>query len=176
MEYRKVLLGAVSVIALTAGAQQSARASVPPVDQSITPIPADQIGRQTSADPLFELVRRTNGSLTSESIETALSEMFANPTPADIQGFPTLLASIASMGAGPDVAMRSKDVLISIASDAPYIDAGLKDSVMTKLQTGEKPIMLAENKKLRPGLTIRPHKPAAQHEPSPPVIGYTPGH
>lgn len=181
MDYRKVLLGAVSVIALTAGAQQSAWASIPPVDQAITPTAANQTGRQTSADPLFDLVKRTNGSLTSESIETALTEMFANPSAADIQGFPMLLASIASMSAGSDVTTRSKDVLIDIVADASDINEEQRDSVLTKLQTGERPIRLAENKKtshhtVRPGLTIRPHRPAAQHEPTPPVVGYTGGH
>ena len=58
MEFRKALLGAASLLALTAGGQKPADASIPPADLA-TPA-HHNAAIALNGDPLFELMAKTN--------------------------------------------------------------------------------------------------------------------
>jgi hypothetical protein len=79
-------------------------------------------------------MKRTDGSLAAEAIETALREMFADPIPARIQEAPALLASLSGLGASSVVIARSRDVLIELVSQAQNVSDNVTETARTELQ------------------------------------------
>src|ERR1051325_8500146 len=101
MEYRKALLKAASLLALTAaaGAQSPANASIPSQDNStMGRVP---LASTVPGDPLFELMKRTNGSLAMRSVENALRGLFGELSSVQVQMAPKMLSSLAGLGASP---------------------------------------------------------------------------
>jgi Chaperone of endosialidase len=136
-KYRKALLGAAGLLALTASGEKSANAAIPP-DDATTKVDkvSKAAGYSAYADPLFELMKRTNGSFGKTVVESALREMLADPAPAQVEAMPMLLAGLERLGAPSDVVTRSRDVLIELVSNASNIGDDLKDSTETKLHQG----------------------------------------
>ncbi len=147
MDYKKAVLGAASVLALTAGIQQSADASLPRTDKPVVAITAARVLASINVDPLFDLIKRTKGSLTGESIENALTKMFGIPSREQIEGFPNLLAGIVNLGVTSETAERSKNLLVAIVDSASTIDENLRVLVINQLEAGDAPIVLAESRR-----------------------------
>lgn len=150
MEFRKSLLKAASVLALTAAAgQNSADAAISPVDPAAATKPT--VASVTHADPLFALMERTNGSLAAGPVENALRDMYSDPSPAQTEGIPNLLMSLAGLGASSDVLSKSRDVLIELISENSKLDESLRDSVLTDLEESVSGFKLAQaQRRLRP--------------------------
>jgi endosialidase-like protein len=130
-KFRKALLGAASLLALNATGQKSADAAITPNDTAKT---ADTgVPSAANADPLFELMTRTNGSFKQEAIESALREMLAEPSPAQAEAMPMLLAGLSGLGAPSDVVARSRDVLIELVSSASNISDDVIEKALSEL-------------------------------------------
>ena len=143
MDFKKVLLHAASILALTAGIQHSAEAAVPR-DEAATRNQGEPVDifAKSEADLLFDLMARTQGSLTSKSIEKALKDMFANPSREQVKQFPAVLAGIAALGS-PDALAKASDVLVTLVLNLASIDSELRESVRAKLGAEYAPIVLA---------------------------------
>ena len=141
MDLKKAILSAASILALTSAAGKSAEAAIPANSSAKS---ATKVS--TEADGLFNLITRTQGSLSGNSIENALIEMFANASPEEIERVPALFANIVTLGATPEVVTRLRDVLIGLVSSTSGIEQGLRDSVIAQLELGVTSIVLAQKK------------------------------
>lgn len=189
-KFQKSLLGMASLLALTAG-QKSAEAALPPGDKGAA-TKVNVAAYSAYADPLFDLMKRTNGSLKPQAVERALRQMLANPSTAQIESTPTLLAGLAGLGAPSDTVTKSKDVLIQLVSKADNIADEVREAAESKLrQTTTQNIQLAENqpgvkhhhgpktigsiKHKRPKTVERLRRPpTVEHIPVPPETGQVP--
>jgi hypothetical protein len=130
---QKSLLGMASLLALTAG-QKSAEAALAPSDIGKTSSATALTGYSAYADPLFELMKRTNGSFKPQVIEAALRDMLADPSPAQVEAAPALLDGLAGLGAPSDLVGKSRDVIIELVSKAANINDELKETTESKLK------------------------------------------
>jgi hypothetical protein len=130
--FRKALLGAASLLALTASGQKSAEAAISPSD--MTGGDASAAGYPAYADPLFQLMKHTNGSFAPQAVDSALREMFVNPSPTQVRAIPTLLTSLAELGAPSDVIETSRNVLIDLITNAQNINVEVAETVLHELQ------------------------------------------
>ncbi len=147
-KFRKALLGAASLLALNASGQKSADAAIPPVDAAKT-VDTGAASAAPSA-PLFELMARTNGSFERQTVENALREMFADPSAAQLEALPMLLADLSGLGAPSNVIARSRDVLIELVSKAPNISDDVIATTLSELeQTGVFQLAAADDDKKR---------------------------
>jgi hypothetical protein len=145
MEYRKSLIGAASILALSVGMNQTADASAaPPLGEEKVPLARD-ITSDNLADPLLELIVRTQGSFTEEAIRSALTSMYADATQADIDRLPELLNNIATLGIAPNVFEVSKQTLMDIISSAAMDDLA-KEQIVAQLEHGAGLIQLAQSR------------------------------
>ena len=143
MEYRKSLIGAASILALSVGINQNAGASVaPPLGEEKVPLARD-ITSESLADPLLDFIVRTQGSLTEDAVRSALTSMYAEPTQAEIDRLPELLNNIATLGIAPNVFEVSKQTLMDIISSAA-IDDLAKEHLVAQLEHGAGLIQLAQ--------------------------------
>ena len=145
MEYRKSLIGAASILALSIGMSQNADASVAPALGEVNVPLARDITSDYLADPLLELIVRTQGSFTEEAIRSALTSMYADATQAEIDRLPELLNNIATLGIAPNVFEVSKQTLIDIVSSAAMDDLAQKQLV-AQLEHGTGLIQLAQSR------------------------------
>lgn len=146
MEYRKSLIGAASILALSVGMNQDANASVQSVQSRAdakVPLTRD-LTAASLFDPLLELIVRTQGFFTEEAVPAALASMYAQAGERDIEGMPELLTNIAHLGVPSDVVAAAKAVLIDIVSAA---EAGeiLKADIVAQLEIGDSLIQLAQS-------------------------------
>lgn len=128
MEYRKLFLGAASVLALTA-ATETAKASIPR---------GSEPGQTTSSaaqhafnDPLLDFVARTGGSLSVESVEATLGGMFDILSPAQAERLPAFLSDIAMLGLPDDVVDVARSFLLSKVANA-----GLTKEAYDRIEAG----------------------------------------
>src|SRR5262249_41017895 len=90
------------------------------------------------ADPLFELMARTNGSFKREAIEGALKEMLADPSSMRIEAIPTFLEGLSGLGVQSDVVARAKDLLVDFVANASDTSE-MKETIIDELrQSGGK--------------------------------------
>jgi hypothetical protein len=143
MEYRKSLIGAASVLALSVGLNQGANASVPQAIGDVKVPIARDITSASLSDPLLELIVRTQGAFTEEAVQSALISMFADPAQIDIRRIPELLNNIATLGIAPNVLQVSKQTLVDIVSSAEA-DELLKADVVAQLENGVGLFQLAQ--------------------------------
>ena len=143
MEYRKSLIGAASILALSVGMNQSAGASVaPPLGEVQVPLARD-ITSDSLADPLLQLIILTQGSFTEDAVRSALVSMYAEPTQPEIDRLPELLNNIATLGIAPNVFEVSKQTLMDIISSAAMDDLA-KEYLVAQLEDGAGLIQLAQ--------------------------------
>jgi len=143
MEYRKGLIGAASILALSVGMNQSANASVSlPSSEVKVPLGRDLTSAALS-DPLLDLIVRTQGAFTEEAIQSALTSMYADPAKVDISRVPELLDNIGTLGIARNVLEVSKQTLMEIVSSAEA-DEVLKMDVLARLESGAGFIELAQ--------------------------------
>src|SRR5918992_2837741 len=143
MEYRKSLIGAASILALSVGINHNAGASVaPPLGEEKVPLARDMTS-ESLADPLLDFIVRTQGSLTEDAVRSALTSMYADPTQAEIDRLPELLNNIATLGIAPNVFEVSKQTLMDIISSAA-IDDLAKEYLVAQLEDGAGLIQLAQ--------------------------------
>jgi len=152
MDFKKAMLGAASVLALTAGVQQTAQAAGTP-DDFATKAQTDGAASSAAsefalseADFLFNLVARTQGSLTTDAIGTALEEMFQDATYEQVAQFPGVLASLSTL-VSADALVAARDVLATLVLNSSSIDSELRESVRAKLDAEFAPIVLAKRNK-----------------------------
>ena len=147
MEYRKSLIGAASVLALSVGMNQGADASaLQPQGDVKVPIARDVTSGALS-DPLLDLIVRTQGSFTEEAVQAALSSMYADPAQVDIERIPDLLNNIAALGIAPNVFEASKQTLVDIVSSA-QADELMKADVIAQLENGAGFVQLAQQEEI----------------------------
>ena len=145
MEYRKSLIGAASILALSVGINQNADASVSqPLGEVKVPLARD-ITAASLADPLLELIVRTKGSFTEDAVRSALNSIYADPVKIEIDRMPELLNNIAALGVALNVFEVSKQTLVDIVSSAA-VDELVKAQVLGQLEHGAGLIQLAQNK------------------------------
>src|SRR5689334_10257938 len=130
MEFKKALLRAASIFALTAGGQYSAHASIPPGSGLERNPTAASISHQ---DPLFALLGKTNGSFSGESVEAALREIFPGLSVTEVGALPGLLDGLSRLGASSDVVARATDVLIELVSNSSAISDDVIATVLSEL-------------------------------------------
>jgi hypothetical protein len=171
MDIKKALLGAASVLALTAAAGQPAEAATTadPSEESASKVTT------TEADLLFELLSRTQGSLSADSIEDALPKMFANASLEKIERLPALYRDVISLGVNPETVERLREVLTRLVSTFVAEEA-LQRSVIEQLGLAQASITLAQNRML---CSTDPSSP--NYDPNCPPLGTpgapgTPGH
>jgi hypothetical protein len=135
-KYRKALLGAAGLIALTASGQKPADAAVPPdeANKILEKAAAVSAGHQAYGDPLFELMARTKGSFEQSAVDSALTEMLANPSPEQVEQIPNLIAGLSGLGASSDVVAKSRNLLVQLVSNAANISDDVKEATLTELQ------------------------------------------
>jgi hypothetical protein len=143
MDIKKALLRAASVLALTAAAGQPAEAATTadPSEESASKVAT------TEAGLLFELLSRTQGSLSADSIEDALPKMFANASLGEIERLPALYRDVISLGVNPETVERLREVLTRLVSTFVAEEA-LQRSVIEQLGLAQASITLAQNRKL----------------------------
>jgi hypothetical protein len=147
MEYRKSLIGAASILALSVGMNQSASASVAqPRGEVQVPLARDLTSASFS-DPLLELIVRTQGAFTEEAVRSALTSMYADPAQTNIEQIPELLNNIAALGLAPNVFEASKQTLVDIVSSADANEVA-KAEVVAQLENGVGLIQLAQQEEI----------------------------
>jgi hypothetical protein len=143
MDYRKALLSAASVLVLTAAAPDSAQAAISPTELS-TP---GGIAAERKADPFMALLARTGGTVAGDAVEAGIVALFRDATPAQVEGFPQIMAGLVAMGASVDAIERTRGLLVELVSSSSSVGDELRESVIVQLETGAKPIMLAQRGK-----------------------------
>jgi hypothetical protein len=141
MEYRKSLIGAASILALSVG---SANASIAQQPSGEVQVPqARDLTSASFSDPLLELIVRTQGAFTEDAVRSALASMYADPAQTDIQQIPDLLNNLATLGLAPNVIEASKQTLVDIVSSAEA-DELLKADIVARLENGVGLVQLAD--------------------------------
>jgi hypothetical protein len=155
MDYRKALLSAASVLALTAGIQEPASASIPTPERaakltdSAKPVPS------LASDATFDFVMRTNGNFSADAVENALIDMFSNPSHEQIESLPEFLQAISTLGLAPKAMERAKDTLILVVS-ASELDESTRHAIENRLESDLKPVKLADS-------DLKPKEPQSIH-------------
>jgi len=165
--YKKALLGAASVLALTATGQNPANASIPrfePRAEATQPAKGLLSSSSTYSDPLFDLILQTKGDLSSGAVESTLIEMFSGASRDKVENLPQLLTDVMALGVAPDAAARIKNVLIDLVSSNLSIEDSVRESVVAKLGVEASLIQIAQQTNER---RKRPRDPD--------IIGQTPG-
>ena len=155
VEYKKALLGAASILALTAAVENPAEASISrgAPQESTKTVRMAEVASDLYSDPLFELLARTNGSVTGDVLENAISEMFSNPSVEKVSGFPEFLSGIATLGAAPDAMERAKETLIAIIAASDLNDEA-RDALIARMEASTRPVLLAQvNRRRDPDTT-----------------------
>lgn len=147
MEYRKSLIGAASVLALSVGLNQGANASALQSQGEVKAPVARDITSAGLSDPLLDLIVRTQGSFTEEAVQAALTSMYADPAQVDIERIPDLLNNIAALGIAPNVFEASKQTLVDIVSSA-QADELLKADIIAQLDNGAGFVQLAQQEEI----------------------------
>ena len=174
MEYRKSLIGAASVLALSVGINQSADASaLQPQQQVKVPIARD-VTSTALVDPLLELLVRTQGAFTEDAVTAALTSMYADPAQVDIERIPDLLNNIAALGIAPNVFEASKQTLVDIVSSA-QADELMKADVIAQLDNGAGFVQLAQQEEILRRRGRRDPNVIGQTGQSPGVVGQVGG-
>ena len=144
MEIKRSLLKVARLLAITAagtgGAQTAAEAAVPPATQGVQ----RNAAAVTNADPVFELMRLTDGSFSAAAVENAIRSMYVDPTPAQVQMIPSLLSGLSSLGAPRDVIDRSKVVLREVVSNAASISEAIREDLLAEFSSDQVEFKLAQ--------------------------------
>jgi len=152
--HKKFLVGAASILALAAAGQSAAHASVPRADQSVgTMQPAKGfLASGTYSDPLFDLILRTKGDLTSAAVENTLMEMFSDTSRDKIETLPQLLSDIMTLGIAPETTARIKNALMEITASNSAINEDVRESVLAQLgaEAGIIQVAVTNEKRRRP--------------------------
>ena len=143
MEYRKSFSGVASILAVS-NQRADAWLSQPPGEMKV-PLARD-ITSASLADPLLELIVRTQGSFTEQAVRSALTSMYADPAQTEIDRMPALLNNIASLGMAPKVFQVFKQTLVDIVSSAALDDVA-KERVVAQLEHGASLIQLVPSAK-----------------------------
>jgi hypothetical protein len=153
VEYKKALLGAASILALTAAVETPADASVErQQDQQVVRSSRAEVAADIASDPLFELLSRTNGSVTEEAIEGAIQQIFAAPSSEQLRKLPEFLNGIATLGASANTLERAKEALLAVVASADINDA-TRESLNSRLESGTRPVQLAQVRRRDPQST-----------------------
>ena len=136
-KFRKALLGAASLIALTATGQKSADAAISPSDPNGTGDQHTASNFPAYADPLFEFMTRTNGTFDRQAIESALREMFTDPSPAQINLLPTLLLNLHELGASPNIIALSRELMVELVSKSSKITHTEMETALDELELAQ---------------------------------------
>jgi len=143
MDYRKSFSGVASILAVS---NQRADASfAQPLGEIKVPLARD-ITSASLADPLLELIVRTQGSFTEQAVRSALTSMYADPAQTEIDRMPALLNNVASLGMAPKVFQVFKQTLVDIVSSAA-LDGVAKEQVVAQLEHGASLIQLVPSAK-----------------------------
>lgn len=150
VEYKKALLGAASILALTAAVDNTAEASIArnTPQESAKSVRTAEVAPDLYSDPLFDLLARTNGSTSADVVEKAITDMFGNASPEKVAAFPEFLTSLATIGAGSDAVARAKETLIGIVASAELGDE-TRQSLIDRLEAGAQPVVLAQDRRRR---------------------------
>jgi hypothetical protein len=145
VEYKKTLLGAASILALTAAASAPADAAASRHEdqQNVRSTRVAQVPADLASDPLFDLLARTNGAVTAEAIEKAIPQMFSNATAEQLLNIPEFLSNIATLGASASTMERAKEALMAVVGSAELTDE-YRDSILNRLEAGVRPVQLAQ--------------------------------
>jgi hypothetical protein len=151
VEYKKTLLGAASILALTAATSTPADATLSRQQdqQNVHTTRVAEVPADLTTDPLFDLLARTNGSVTAEAIEKAIPQMFGNATAEQLRNVPEFLSSIATLGASTATLDRAKEALAAVVGSAELTDE-FKDVILSRLQAGLRPVQLAQRQRCDP--------------------------
>lgn len=150
MEYKKALLGAASILALTAAVENPADASIArnASQESAKSVRTAEVAPDLYSDPLFDLLARTNGSTAADVVEKAIVDMFGNAGAEKVTAFPEFLASLATLGAGSDAMERARETLIGIVASVELGDEP-RQSLIARLEGGAQPVVLAQDRRRR---------------------------
>src|SRR6185295_13988317 len=131
-DYKKALVGAASVLALAVAGQNSANASIPRSDKPAeAAAPAlGLLSSGTYSDPLFDLILRTKGDLSSDAAENAVIEMFSEASRDKVEYLPQLLTDVMGLGVSPDAVARIKNALIDVVSSNSSIEDSARESIV----------------------------------------------
>jgi len=149
--YKKVLLGAASALALSAGGPDVAQASLPVENAARASHPA--VGAYS--DRLVDLIMRTKGDLSSAAVQGTLTEMFKGASPNEVEHLPQFLADVMALGVTPDAATGIKDALIDVVLSNSSIPDSVRHSIVAQLASEAGMIQLAAKKQqCPPGMTL----------------------
>src|SRR5262249_41330349 len=141
-------------------------ASIPRADKpSETTQPAHGLLSSGSySDPLFMLIMRTKGDLSSPAVEGTLIQMFSGASRNEVENLPRFLADVMALGMTPDAAARIKDTLIDVVFSSSSIPDSVRDSVVAQLGAEATLIQLAAVKRqCPPGMTLTKTGPNRFH-------------
>ena len=148
MEYKKTLLGAASLLALTAAASAApadATVSRQQDQRNVQSARVAEVPTDLTSDPLFELIARTGGALTVEAIEKAIPQMFVNATADQLRQTPEILNSLASLGVSASTLERAKEILMALVASAQVTDE-MRASITSRLQADPRAVQLAQQR------------------------------
>ena len=147
MEYKKGLLGAASLLALSVGFSQPTQAAL----RAETPTKAASAGAQTPVafgDPLLTLITRTSGSLSPELVEDVVIEMFSNPANQHPEELLRLFSGLDDLGVPSASIATIKRALADIVSSSD-LDEAARQSALAVLETTPSAIRLAQTRRPR---------------------------
>jgi hypothetical protein len=117
--------------------------------QSIQSARVAEVSADLTSDPLFDLLARTNGSVTAEAIEQAIPQMFARATVDQLRNIPEFLNTVATLGASKSTMERAKTALMGVVAAADLTDE-FKDGILNRLEAGLRPVQLAQRTRCDP--------------------------
>jgi hypothetical protein len=117
--------------------------------QNIQSARVAEVSADLTSDPLFDLLARTNGSVTAEAIEQAIPQMFARATVDQLRNIPEFLNTVATLGASKSTMERAKRALMGVVGSAELTDE-LKDGILNRLEAGLRPVQLAQRTRCDP--------------------------
>jgi hypothetical protein len=120
--FTKKLLSGVSALAIAVGLGGTASASVSRDLDPAADVQENRIGVDVTqrGDPVIELMRRSGGQITAESVKTFLPTIFTPMTRDSAEALPEVMRNIRRMGLGSEVqeaALRTMSDLIAEAAD-----------------------------------------------------------
>jgi hypothetical protein len=149
MEFRKALLKAAGLLALTAAGTATnsgtTSAALAPEKDALT-VTETSVSSPAFSDPLFDLMSRTNGSFTEASLANGLQHIFNNPTAEHLDAIPNLLANLAGLGVPADTLSSAREVLSDIVASAQNVDEEVRDAALATIKEGTGTFKLAQNR------------------------------
>jgi len=131
------LLCGISALAMSAGVWGVAHASAPATEGMSQGSAAIAVQAPRTSDPLIEVMLRSQGQLTPQSVAAFLPAAVGPVTPERAQAMPEIMRNVRALGVGKDVEAAALQTLVNLISSAAGNTLDNEAAAKLKLQMSD---------------------------------------